>query len=67
MSRLTTTPEVEAWWHERLANIAMSAWRETVRTVGTTPRALRALQPGERTLRNALRSSRSKAAKEEVA
>lgn len=52
--RLTVPGDAQAWWQERLADIAESAWEETVRTVGATPRALRALQPGERSLRYAL-------------
>ena len=55
LARLGTHEEADAWWRERLAKIVMSAWEETLKAVGTTPRALRALHPGERTVRYALR------------
>lgn len=57
LDRLAHTSEVEVWWRERLTVIALEAWEETVRAVGLTPRALRALQAGECTVRYALRTA----------
>jgi len=50
LDRLAASAEVETWWKSCLHDIALSAWRETVRAAGTTSRALRALQGGERVL-----------------